>query len=140
MIFLGISWELLRVCVLKLVDSMYSKYEWLIVHSKHKSLECLIWPFAKISTGYGQFRRNGTRVYAHRIMCELAHGKCPTNKKEAVHTCRNTSCVNPNHLRWATHIENMQDRTLHGTHYTFPKGTEHPVYKQMLARWKDTNN
>lgn len=79
--------------------------------------ECLIWPFAKHTHGYGQVRRGKRPEYVHRIVCELAHGSPPTAEHHAAHTCGkgHLGCVNPNHIRWATRSENQMDRTGHGT-------------------------
>ncbi len=76
--------------------------------------DCLIWPYSKVK-GYGSLTVGRQRVYAHRYVCELAHGIPPTKKHEAAHNCGNCLCVNPHHLRWATHIENEADKILHGT-------------------------
>jgi hypothetical protein len=80
----------------------------------HEGDECVLWPYGKASTGYGQTRLNGQAVNAHRAMCVLAHGEPPNAEVEAAHRCGNRSCVNPNHLRWATRSENQMDRVEHG--------------------------
>ena len=87
---------------------------WLIEHSGFRGDECLIWPFAK-DRATGQAHINGK--FAHRVMCELAHGPAPSPKHEAAHNCGNGrgSCVHPGHLRWATHKENEADKLAHGT-------------------------
>jgi hypothetical protein len=48
-------------------------------------------------------------------MCMLAHGLPPEDRPDAAHSCGVTSCVNPNHLRWASVSENLMDRVGHGT-------------------------
>lgn len=62
-------------------------------------------------------RWHGKQSVASRVMCELAHGKPPTAEHEAAHSCGNghLGCINPKHLRWATHIENEADKLMHGT-------------------------
>ncbi len=53
----------------------------------------------------------------HRVMCILAHGEPLTERHEAAHSCGNGSkgCLNPNHLRWATPVDNHKDKVAHGT-------------------------
>lgn len=69
---------------------------------------CLIWPFTR-TFGYGGFVRNGSRIPAHRYICELKNGPPPSDIHQAAHSChRGTDgCVNPHHLRWKTPSENM---------------------------------
>lgn len=76
---------------------------------------CLLWPFGKRTPKYGATSWNGERWLAHRLICTLAHGEAPTPKHEAAHSCGVHLCCNPQHLRWATRSENMNDRTAHGT-------------------------
>lgn len=80
-----------------------------------KGDECLIWPFSKSRRGYGQLNIDGSARLAHRLVCEMVHGSPPSQEIEAAHNCGNASCVNPGHLRWATHAENMSDKLIHGT-------------------------
>lgn len=84
--------------------------------------DCLIWPYGKTSGGYGVTKSaDGKRTTAHRVICEMAHGRPPTENHVAAHSCGNghLGCVNPHHLRWATCKENSQEMVLHGTS---PKG------------------
>ena len=76
---------------------------------------CVVWPFST-TRGYGTFGYLGKHYYAHRFICELAHGKAPSDTHEAAHGCGDTACVNPNHLSWKTPTENMLDCRQHGTH------------------------
>lgn len=89
---------------------------WVRDHANHTDPKCLIWPFYRMPTGYGQFCYNGDNYYPHRYICELAHGPAPTAKHEAAHRCGNghLGCVNPKHLAWKTKDENRQESTQHG--------------------------
>lgn len=77
---------------------------------------CLIWPFGRMASGYGQMTWRGVKSYPHRVVCELAHGAPPDRNYQAAHDCGNGKhgCVNPHHLRWATAKENMADNIRHG--------------------------
>ncbi len=89
---------------------------WLIQHVEHKGDACVVWPFGKGSSGrYGAVFFDGRVRGAHRVMCELKHGKPPSPGHLAAHSCGNgrDGCVNPKHLRWATITENGEDRRRH---------------------------
>ena len=74
--------------------------------------KCLIWPFARNNRGYGVI--NG--LLAHRVVCEIVNGPPPSSDHESAHSCGNghLGCIAADHLRWATHTENMEDMFLHG--------------------------
>lgn len=90
---------------------------WLEDHVGFGGDECLIWPFYRDSNGYGTIKYQRKPTWAHRLMCELAHGAPPTPKHHAAHSCGkgHLGCVNPRHLRWATCQENLSDTIIHGT-------------------------
>ena len=92
-------------------------YKWLVARKDHEGDGCLIWPFSRKETGYGQIGRNGRVTGAHRVMCELVNGPAPTPNHEASHECGNghLGCVHPKHLTWKTRAENRMDRRRHGT-------------------------
>lgn len=84
----------------------------------HKdSVECLTWPFARSSEGYGKIGYNGKSVAVHRLVCKMVHGPAPTDKHEAAHLCGkgHLACCNPHHLCWKTPKENCDDQVVHGT-------------------------
>lgn len=107
-------------------------HQWLRDHVGYDEDVCLIWPFSKMASGYGLVKDDVKRVLAHREMCRLVHGEPPSDEHEAAHSCGNghLGCVNPKHLRWATHAENMADTLIHGTH---TRGERQPTHKLTEA-------
>jgi len=103
---------------------------WVLGHATWPDKDaCLLWPFAiSKKSGYPiAGKRKG-----HVVMCEAAHGDAPHGKPQVAHSCDNRSCVNPHHIRWATHRENMDDmvirnRARHGEKHSRAKLTEEAV-------------
>ena len=93
----------------------------------YKGDDCLIWPYSR-SCGYGYVSTGGGRYRVHRLACEILQGPPPTPDHVAAHSCGNghLGCVNPNHVRWATNVENMADAIEHGT---TTAGTRHALAK-----------
>lgn len=94
-----------------------SGYKWLIEHASYSGDECLPWPFGRDRQGYGYARFDGKRSTASRVMCILAHGPPLFERADAAHSCGNghLGCVNPNHLRWLSHADNIREAdTAHG--------------------------
>lgn len=91
-------------------------YRWLLSHVDYEGDDCVMWPFGG-TNGYGTFSLNGKLRYAHRYMCELVHGPCPSKNHNAAHSCGrgHLGCINPRHLSWQTISQNALDRTKHGT-------------------------
>lgn len=66
---------------------------------------CWDWQWFKNPAGYGQVRDDGRVRRAHHVYYERAHGPLPDGLV-IDHLCRNTSCVNPDHLEAVTHAVN----------------------------------
>ena len=79
--------------------------------------ECLPWPYATNSAGYGKLSVDGKLVHVHRLACEARWGPPPSPKHEAAHSCGkgHLGCCNPKHVSWKTPAENQRDKLAHGT-------------------------
>ena len=92
---------------------------------------CWLWTRGCGRGGYGQVSISGRTRRAHRVSYELVYGMVLTPDQLLHHTCRNTSCINPNHLEitsQTTHIDSgvygNKEKTHcpHGHEYT-PENT-----------------
>lgn len=91
--------------------------QWLRDHVDYNADYCLVWPYNRNPNGYGQLGYLSKTYYAHRLMCEMAHGPAPDPEHEAAHSCGNGhgGCANPKHLSWKTRSGNLLDCREHGT-------------------------
>ena len=84
---------------------------------------CWIWTGSVSHTGskdkpvyYGQIRIDGRRQGVHRLAFELAKGPIPKGLT-IDHLCRNTLCVNPDHLEAVTQrINGMRGTSMSAQH------------------------
>ena len=67
---------------------------------------CHLWTGAVNSKGYGFFRAHKF-MKAHRYALSVATGVLG---EQAMHSCANTSGVNPRHLSWGTNAENAAEK------------------------------
>jgi hypothetical protein len=69
---------------------------------------CWLWAGNCKPNGYGRLWDSvaSRYVYAHRLMYENTIGKIP-EKLQLDHLCRNTTCINPEHLEPVTQRENI---------------------------------
>lgn len=69
---------------------------------------CWVWQASKLKSGYGLFTDiNRKTVSAHRWSYERFKGDIPQGLV-IDHLCRNTSCVNPDHLEAVTQSINIR--------------------------------
>lgn len=77
---------------------------------------CMEWTAQLWSNGYGCFWLGigGKRALAHRIAYSLEHGVTLDVNQVVMHTCDNPKCVNVDHLRLGTQLENIDDMKVKG--------------------------
>jgi hypothetical protein len=61
----------------------------------------------KMPNGYDAINVGGKTRYSHVVMYEHKYGPVPTGKELDHFFCDNRGCCNPDHVRPATHKENM---------------------------------
>jgi len=89
---------------------------WLKMFRDYEGDKCLIFPFGTAANPRGRVTYNFKSMEAHRAMCIMAH-KLPSEdgKTMALHSCGNghLGCVNPKHLYWGDHGDNVKDGRRH---------------------------
>lgn len=99
-----------------------------------KSGDCWTWTAHVMPLGYGLFTRTGGgHVLAHRFAHELEHGPIPAGM-EVDHRCFNRACVNPDHLRLATHKQNNEHRK--GAHRNSKSGIRGVYWREDCQKWE----
>jgi hypothetical protein len=68
---------------------------------------CLLWGGHRGHRGYGQVKLDGKMLLAHRVALVAALGRDILDGLECDHRCNVPTCVEPSHLREATHRENI---------------------------------
>ncbi len=92
------------------------RYEYLVESIEAETDDCMNWPYAKRVNGYGGITIKNKALLVHRVVAELKLGKPPTGKTHVLHSCHNTCCFNPKHLRYGSREDNMADKLKDGTH------------------------
>lgn len=87
-------------------------YRYLVEAITSPSESCMLWPYMLDEHKYGKIIYNGKKVRVHRLVMILLHGH---QDLDVLHGCGNPSCFNPDHLRYGTAKENLEDARQHGT-------------------------
>lgn len=96
---------------------------------------CWEWTGSQAPGGYGQVRVKNKLYRVTRIMLAWVDGiEIPDRNVFILHSCDNPPCVNPLHLRWGTHKENVKD-ALGRKRYknNFKAGEKHRAAKLKAA-------
>jgi len=94
---------------------------------------CWLWIASRDAKGYGRFNVGpgvGT-IGAHRFSWELANGRIP-NGMCIDHRCHNPACVNPDHLRVCTPMQNLWNTKVHRDNQS---GLKCAFYDKATNRW-----
>lgn len=96
-----------------------------------KSRACWLWT-GGISKGYGLTTWQGRTISAHRLAYAALVGRIPPGK-ELDHICRNRACVRPEHLRIASHYDNVMAganfTAANARKFRCPKGHAYTIVK-----------
>jgi hypothetical protein len=84
---------------------------------------CIEHTGCKTKGGYGlRFWKGKTRL-AHRVAYAVHHGRSPEDVGTLLHSCDNRACINVDHLREGTDVENCTDRLMRGPRHAKTKLT-----------------
>lgn len=78
---------------------------------------CHLWLGASTLAGYGIINIAGHTRTANSVSLELAGKLRPSPESFALHKCDTPPCVNPDHLFWGTHEDNMADQKAKRRHW-----------------------
>ncbi len=87
--------------------------------------DCWEWQGRLNDGGYGCVEFKDVASLAHRIAWVIHTGELVPKGMGVLHNCDNPRCVNPNHLKLGTQLENMQDMAERGR-YLPRNGEDNP--------------
>jgi len=86
--------------------------------------------------GYPRCNRNGFRLL-HRWVYFQKTGEEP---EVVMHTCDNPACINPDHLRAGTQLENIQDRVKKSRSQSKLSEKEKLIVREMIFKGNSERN
>lgn len=106
-------------------------HKWLLDNLDYTGDDCLLWPYARDSYGYGNIRIDGKTERVHLVVATIKYGPRPPGY-DTTHSCGqgHLGCVNHKHLSYKTRKENCDDALKHGTR---PMGEKH--YNSVLTEF-----
>lgn len=96
-----------------------------------KGGECWLWTGYTDSRGYGQVRRRGVVMYAHRYALTLAG--VDLGEQQVDHICHQPSCVRLDHLRPVTNKQNSEN--LRGSYRNSKSGVRGVYWDRANEKW-----
>lgn len=106
--------------------------------------DCWIWQGGKTNIGYGLIRDGKKMRTVHRVSYEEHNQIKIPSGMSILHSCDNTLCANPAHLRVGTHQQNMQDMFARGRAKPFGgvgmRGKKQPTTKCPHCNRDISNN
>lgn len=99
--------------------------------------ECLIWVRSKTSWGYGQIKFQGKLHFAHIYAWERVNGVVPPGMKVDHKFHCDPACCNVEHLRLATHSQNISHRSGVPAHNK-TSGIRNVSWDKMNKKWRVT--
>lgn len=78
--------------------------------------------------------RGFKRQLGLHVRALMAHTEQDPSGRMALHTCDNKRCINPEHLYWGTHTQNMLDRAARCTaHMGLPRKVDADTVRAIQA-------
>ena len=110
----GVPWtkEMCAKAEAKFNDPRYAKdHE---IHS-FDGTPCRMWIRAFDRDHYPRMGLGGRTVHAHIVACYIGNNYVRPENMEASHQCGQSLCVNPAHLVFKSHADNIADKIIHKT-------------------------
>lgn len=81
----------------------------------------------------------GPTVSVHRLVCEAFHGPKPAPDMQVAHNNGKSTDNRASNLRWATPLENAQDKKLHGTQFAGSSALSSEQIRELLVSEESTS-
>jgi len=107
--------------------------------------DCILFEGDTDEKGYGVLCIKGQTFSAHAISMALNKPLEYEPRRLVCHTCDNPRCINPEHLYYGTHADNIHDWHDHGKHTKIDKRKKYKAptvnrIKRNFSGWRDFND